>query len=169
MARSRDACLAVFDLDGTGERASAAAVLRRLEQQGFSAADDRIAREWATIAAAAASVGSGGGAAGTGGTIALEQLALLKDDNMLIDAALRGTLVVPAFDAFCAALVEIFAETYPNKGGACADYIPQLAVVNPDQDHDAEVGIVPAVDEQGLERCCHPACARCRQMRDDGL
>ena len=65
-------------------------------------------------------------AGGTGGTIALEQLALLKDDNMLIDAALRGTLVVPAFDAFCAALVEIFAETYPNKGGAYAGVFPLL-------------------------------------------
>ena len=123
---AKDACLAAFDHDDTGY-ANVRDVLRRLKQQGFSPADARVAREWATIQAQSRS-----GSSGTG-TIALEALAVLASENLLVDAALRGTLVVPEFDTFCTALVELYNETYPNKGGACADYIPQLAVVNPEQ------------------------------------
>ena len=47
-------------------------------------------------------------------------------ERMMLGVPLRRPDASPVF---CAALVEIFAETYPNKGGACADYIPQLAVV----------------------------------------
>ena len=53
--------------------------------------------------------------------------------NALIKKSLSKNLVIPDFESFCNQVQDIFLETYKNKNGKVADYIPQLARVNPDQ------------------------------------
>jgi len=60
-------------------------------------------------------------------------LQVAELDNGLILRALLGQLVVPDFREFCTDLRKLFEEVKKNKGGANADYIPQLARVDPDQ------------------------------------
>ena len=42
-------------------------------------------------------------------------------------------LVIPRFDKFCLEINSIYSKTHSNNGGNVADYIPQLARVDPDQ------------------------------------
>ena len=53
--------------------------------------------------------------------------------NALIKKSLSQKLVIPDFELFCKQVEEIFNETLENKTGNVADYIPQLARVNPEQ------------------------------------
>lgn len=53
--------------------------------------------------------------------------------NALIKKAVSKELIIPDFDSFCEQVEKIFHETKKNKGGKVADYIPQLARVNPEQ------------------------------------
>ena len=62
--------------------------------------------------------------------------AAFKDilkQNALVKKSLSKNLVIPDFESFCKQVEDIFLETYKNKNGKVADYIPQLARVNPEQ------------------------------------
>ena len=50
----------------------------------------------------------------------------------LIDRALTNQLVLPDFEGFCGDVYEIYEDTKKDRSGANADYIPQLASVNPE-------------------------------------
>jgi hypothetical protein len=65
----------------------------------------------------------------------LEQAEFVKmvGDNQLIERALFGLLAIPDFASFCDDVTAIHRETEQNTDGAPADYIPQLACVDPDQ------------------------------------
>jgi len=51
----------------------------------------------------------------------------------LVYKCVTGKLKVPDFGQFSKIFAEVFAAVEPNEGGKNADYIPQLAKVNPDQ------------------------------------
>ncbi len=51
----------------------------------------------------------------------------------LVRDALTGKMSVPDFEGFCADVKTIFEESLPSRGGKVADYIPQLAKVDPEQ------------------------------------
>lgn len=53
--------------------------------------------------------------------------------NVLIKNALTKNFIIPDFEEFCRDIEEIYDATQFNTGGAVADYIPQLARVNPEQ------------------------------------
>ncbi|MFA8298625.1 MAG: glutaminase A [Hyphomicrobiales bacterium] len=50
----------------------------------------------------------------------------------LLRKSLTGQLVVPDFKSFSSSFASIYEQTKKNVGGKVADYIPQLARVNPD-------------------------------------
>ncbi len=58
--------------------------------------------------------------------------AILKQ-NALVKKSLTKNLVIPEFETFCQQIKDIFSETKKNEQGNVADYIPQLARINPDQ------------------------------------
>lgn len=62
----------------------------------------------------------------------LEFNDILKQ-NALVKKSLSKNLVIPDFESFCKQIEDIFLETLNNKKGKVADYIPQLARVNPEQ------------------------------------
>ncbi|NJB72626.1 glutaminase [Saonia flava] len=53
--------------------------------------------------------------------------------NALIKKSLTENLVIPDFESFCKEVEKMFLETLKNRKGNVADYIPQLARVNPNQ------------------------------------
>ena len=57
----------------------------------------------------------------------------LLQQQLTLKNALRKNLIIPDFEDFCNDISEIFNKVQKNKGGKVADYIPQLARVNPDQ------------------------------------
>ena len=66
--------------------------------------------------------------------ISLEQFSeIIKPNIVMIERALQGSMVVPEFEEFCASMRELYERTKSNESGAVADYIPQLARVDPDQ------------------------------------
>ena len=61
---------------------------------------------------------------------------LFKDiikQNALVKKSLSKNLVIPDFESFCKQVEAMFYETIKNKSGKVADYIPQLARVDPEQ------------------------------------
>lgn len=64
----------------------------------------------------------------------LDQAALhaLLAENSLLRQALSGALCVPDFDSFSTDLRHIFAQVQSRSEGQVANYIPQLARVNPE-------------------------------------
>jgi glutaminase len=57
----------------------------------------------------------------------------ILNQNALVKKSLSKKLVIPDFESFCKHIEDIFLETIKNKNGKVADYIPQLARVNPEQ------------------------------------
>jgi len=57
----------------------------------------------------------------------------IRKSSNLIERALNGRLIIPDFVQFTALLSQLYDDTLPNTSGHNADYIPQLANVNPDQ------------------------------------
>lgn len=53
--------------------------------------------------------------------------------NQFIKKALLKDQIIPEFEDFCKDIVEIYNAVEKNRTGAVADYIPQLARVNPEQ------------------------------------
>ena len=58
-------------------------------------------------------------------------LKLEKQDN-LIRRVLHRDLIIPEFKDFCEEITEIYDVVKKNKAGGVADYIPQLARINPE-------------------------------------
>jgi glutaminase len=57
---------------------------------------------------------------------------IISKNHTLVERALKGDLIIPDFIKFTQILTDIYEEVKPNDGGAVADYIPQLARVNPE-------------------------------------
>ena len=57
----------------------------------------------------------------------------IRTKSNLVERALNGRLIIPDFVKFTKIIQSIYEETLPNRDGANADYIPQLAKVNPEQ------------------------------------
>lgn len=58
---------------------------------------------------------------------------LIRPNILLIEQALQGKVVIPDFVHFCHEIESIYQRTKSNHAGSVADYIPQLARVDPDQ------------------------------------
>lgn len=58
---------------------------------------------------------------------------IIRPSILLAERALQGNMVIRDFDEFCRHITDIYEATRPNEAGKVADYIPQLARVNPDQ------------------------------------
>jgi glutaminase len=65
-------------------------------------------------------------------TISSSEFNEILKQNALIKKSLTENLVIPDFEFFCKEVEDIFQETLKNTDGKVADYIPQLARVNPD-------------------------------------
>ena len=69
-----------------------------------------------------------------GGRLTMKQFsAACEASGGLIARALRGDLVVPDFARLQRELQEMYASVRVNRGGAVADYIPQLKRVDPEK------------------------------------
>jgi glutaminase len=60
-----------------------------------------------------------------------QMLEVIRPNVSIIESAVRANLVIPDFPTFRKEMREIFQATAANEGGKVADYIPQLARVNP--------------------------------------
>ena len=116
----------MFDSFNPGQdgRISHWEVLTRLQRSGLQPDDPRIAEALAGLKAAD----------GSPRQIRFGQFkALAKHNSSLIRRAVEGNLAVPDFSALTSDIDRMYAELIPVKSGAVADYIPQLARVNPEQ------------------------------------
>ena len=68
-----------------------------------------------------------------GNQIAKTEFNEILQQNALVKKSLSKNLVIPDFEVFCQQIQDIFLDTQRNKGGKVADYIPQLARVDPEQ------------------------------------
>ncbi|NGO81780.1 glutaminase A [Streptomyces sp. YC504] len=62
-----------------------------------------------------------------------EFISLIKEHSGLIQRAMQGQLAVPDFAGLVGDVHRMYREILPVRSGAVADYIPQLARVNPEQ------------------------------------
>ena len=67
-----------------------------------------------------------------GPSISQAEFSSILKRNALVKKSLSKNLVIPEFENFCKKIEEIFVETKKNELGKVADYIPQLARVDPD-------------------------------------
>jgi len=112
-----------FNPDKDG-RISPLEVLSRLGRSGLRPGDPRIAEALAGLA----------GADGGSRQISFTQFkALAQHNSSLIRRAVEGNLAVPDFAALTGDIDRMYAELIPVRSGAVADYIPQLARVDPEQ------------------------------------
>lgn len=58
---------------------------------------------------------------------------LIRPYILLVERALQGRLVIPDFESFREQMTEMYKAAQQNRAGKVADYIPQLARVDPDQ------------------------------------
>ncbi|MBL4652700.1 MAG: glutaminase A [Flavobacteriales bacterium] len=65
--------------------------------------------------------------------IDLELFTETIQHSALVNRGLKGELVIPDFSSFCEEIVSIFNDVKSNMSGSVANYIPQLARVNPKQ------------------------------------
>ena len=56
-----------------------------------------------------------------------------RPNILLIEQSLQGKVVIPDFPSFCEQIDDLYEATKLNTDGQVADYIPQLARVDPDQ------------------------------------
>jgi len=100
--------------------ASTRAVLSALEAHGLTQQDVRLADAVALLRSK--------------DEITYSEFRKMMQDNNLIERALNTrSLAIPDFRAFCREVDNIRQETEANTSGAPADYIPQLARVDPNQ------------------------------------
>lgn len=69
----------------------------------------------------------------TNGHMSSAQFRQLVKSNAVIERAFLGKLVIPDFHAFSKEMERMKIDTEMNTGGEPASYIPQLAMVDPDQ------------------------------------
>ena len=66
--------------------------------------------------------------------VSFEEFKYCLDNNViLVKDILQRKLIIPYFKTFTDKIEEIYNDTLKLNGGACADYIPQLKRVDPDQ------------------------------------
>jgi len=65
-------------------------------------------------------------------TITQEEFNEILKQNALIKKSLTENSIIPDFESFCKEVKDMFLKTLKNENGKVADYIPQLARVNPD-------------------------------------
>lgn len=58
---------------------------------------------------------------------------VLNENIVLITKAFRNQMVIPAFEAFCESITEIYEKCKANKEGKVSDHIPQLANADPNK------------------------------------
>ena len=107
----------------SGGRISPLEVFSRLERSGLRPDDPRIAEALAGLA----------GAEGARQLSFAQFKALARRNSSLIRRAVERNLAVPDFAALTADVTRMYDELLPVRSGAVADYIPQLARVDPDQ------------------------------------
>ncbi len=101
-------------------------------------------------------------------------LAVIRPNLILIERALRGELVIPDFPALCDDIAAIAERARKAVGGKVADYIPQLARVNPElfavslctidgQRH----GIGDVGEGFSVQSCCKPI-TYCAALEEHG-
>jgi glutaminase len=99
---------------------------------------------------------------------------IIKPNIVLIERALQGSMAIPDFEKFCHSVLEIYKQTKENKSGAVADYIPQLARVEPDQFGVAlctidgqRYSVGDATTAYCVQSCCKPI-NYCIALEDQG-
>ena len=65
--------------------------------------------------------------------ITFELFSKCIDQSILLTKSLKGELVIPDFKSFTDEIITIYNKLEKNLSGSVANYIPQLARVNPDQ------------------------------------
>ncbi len=63
----------------------------------------------------------------------MQFVSIIKNNLLLIENALTGNLIIPDFEGFCNEIKDIYSTILSNHEGKVANYIPQLARVNPNQ------------------------------------
>ncbi|MGI9557406.1 MAG: glutaminase A, partial [Solirubrobacterales bacterium] len=58
--------------------------------------------------------------------------AAIRPDILIVEQALQGNLVIPDFADFCSVVRSIYQNTRVQRDGSVADYIPQLARMDPE-------------------------------------
>lgn len=116
------ALFSAFDDDDSGEL-SRQELVNKLKSAGIMEDDPRM-RE--TLAAAQKGDG-------TAGLEFDEFVGLIRGSSGLVRRVAEDSLVIPDFSSFTKDLDEIHAELKSDTRGTVADYIPQLARVEPDQ------------------------------------
>jgi len=69
---------------------------------------------------------------GKGHRISLDEFKKTITQNVIVKKTLTGDLAIPDFQSFTQEIIEIYKATEGNQDGKVADYIPQLARVNPE-------------------------------------
>jgi glutaminase len=100
-------------------------LMARIRTAGIASDDPRVRQIVADLANADDHDGSG---------LTMEQFtAACEASGGLIARALRGDLVVPDFPRLISEVQDMYARVQADKRGAVANYIPQLAGVNPEK------------------------------------
>lgn len=106
--------------DGT-ETVDSRLFIELLERHGLQRTDPRMSEFYSEVARA-------------GDKLTLAQFNhAVKSCATLVHRAVQGRLRVPDFKSFREGFEKVYNEVLPDKSGANADYIPQLATVDPEQ------------------------------------
>lgn len=119
--RSYKALFDSFTQDSQG-RISPFEVLTRLRSAGIRADDRRIQDAWTALDKPGQE----------SGRLDLDRfIAICQRNSGIITRAIRGELVIPDFPRFVQDIESIYQELLKERGGAVANYIPQLGRVDP--------------------------------------
>ena len=112
---------------GGMDNISSRAFLGFLTRQGLQTeTDPRLAQMMASLTEL--------GAVDTDKKLTLQQFASATHTcSTLLHRAVTGDLRVPDFGSLCAVIERVYEAVLPNRGGTNAQYIPQLAQVDPEQ------------------------------------
>jgi glutaminase len=114
-----------LDINGDGT-VSSQFFLGFLTRQGLLADDVRLKQTYAYLASL--------NAVDTDRALTVEEFAhAISTAITLVNKAVSGGLTVPSFTEFSEEFKKVYDTVEPNKGGANAAYIPQLAQVDPEQ------------------------------------
>lgn len=116
-----DKSQALFDTYAADARVPKQVLLETLSKSGILRSDPRLGRMFKSLD-------------NLPEQLDCNQFRLLYDYSpALFEKVLSGQMALPQFDGFCRELERIFAETAANTDGTLANYIPQLARVNPEK------------------------------------